>query len=1348
MDVSKIKYVNGVTANIKDTVARQRIAQITGTFANKSHSHEYTEIVNAPWTNDDFANVAYELANTSLNVAMTVERDLFVHTLNNTVHMSQADRDALNNCSEKFVEYDTRIQGLADFTTNSINNCMTIVNNVSNKADSALELAEETVNYAQETINRASAAIDGKQDKLTAGAGITIDNNSVITATGAEPEWNNIHNKPATFPPSYHTQGISTITNLQSTLDGKQATINSSNKLDYAYLKNVPAAGVSDVKVNGTSVVTNGVAEIPISTNVQWNQIVQTGTKIAEVTIDGNTTNVFAPTSGDPPVTDVKLNGTSILNNSVAEINLATVATNGSYNDLKNKPTIPVVPSTWEWNAVANKPSAFTPSAHGHPISDVTNLQSTLDNKQNVINASNKLDYSLLSNAPNVEKFKVITRENSTYNSIKSDLASGYRLFLNMSGKMMTFAGETPNTADNYYFASLDTALTSPDIYVISIKCNKTAGWDTNLTYQELQRIVNSSNKIDYSFLTNVPTSFPPSSHNHDDRYFTETEVTTKLGTKQNTINSSNKLDYAFLSNVPSTFTPATHSHSISDVTNLQSTLNSKQNTINASNKLDYALLSNAPNVEDIKIITRDDSGYSSIQADLRSGKRLFLNMSGKMMAFAGETPNTSDAYYFASLDTALTNPDVYCISIKCSQASGWDTNLTYTELAKVSDLPKIFVATYGTTTPTILDWYIARDYFILLYREGQVYYFNYKNTTPWYVFSAPPDTTPKSLHVLCDKDGNWSTSTVRLQKEINASNKLDYAFLSNVPEIPSGSVEWSDVNNKPTFATVATNGSYNDLKNKPTIPTIPSTWEWANISNKPAFKTVATSGNYNDLTNKPTIPTIPSTWEWNNIANKPSSFTPSSHNHDDRYYTESEIDTKLNGKQNVINSSNKLAASNVSGLATVATNGSYNDLANKPTIPTIPSTWEWNAIANKPSTFTPSSHTHDDRYYTESETDTKLSTKQNLINASNKLDYSLISNAPNVEDIKVITTSDSTYTSIKADLQAGKRLFLNMSGKLMPFAGEAPNTGDVYYFASLDAALTNPDVYCIYIKCKQTSGWDSNLTYQQLSTPNDIPKVAEITYGTTTATQLDWYLARDYFIYAYYNGMYYYFSYKNTGGYYVLCGVPDTGDIQKFLVLNPQGVWSNTVNYPREQRGTTVSDYTYTIRLDAIPGSGDKIAFYVKSVSTSTSAHKLAIYSRTDSMSRIFTINRFGAAVNANQNQLSANTWYYGLIQGSYIHVSTEPWIDTLTITFNNERRASVIYNTNMYIPYKIPTTASGAGYAYYSPTDSTSTSCKFISPMYKSNGRFVHKEYTLTNSGLSSSVVTDIDVYTGGVS
>jgi hypothetical protein len=37
--------------------------------------------------------------------------------------------------------------------------------------------------------------------------------------------------------------------------------------------------------------------------------------------------------------------------------------------------------TTVEWTDVLNKPSTFTPSAHTHAISDVTNLQTSLDGK-------------------------------------------------------------------------------------------------------------------------------------------------------------------------------------------------------------------------------------------------------------------------------------------------------------------------------------------------------------------------------------------------------------------------------------------------------------------------------------------------------------------------------------------------------------------------------------------------------------------------------------------------------------------------------------------------------------------------------------------------------------------------------------------------------------------------------------------------------------------------------------------------------------------------------------------------------------------------------------------------------
>ena len=74
-------------------------------------------------------------------------------------------------------------------------------------------------------------------------------------------------------------------------------------------------------------------------------------------------------------------------------------------------------------------------------------------------------------------------------------------------------------------------------------------------------------------------------------------------------------------------------------------------------------------------------------------------------------------------------------------------------------------------------------------------------------------------------------------------------------------SVDWNEILNKPTFATVATSGSYNDLTDKPDLSI------YAQSSN---LSTVATSGSYNDLTDKPTLATVATSGSYNDLTDKP----------------------------------------------------------------------------------------------------------------------------------------------------------------------------------------------------------------------------------------------------------------------------------------------------------------------------------------------------------------------------------------------------------------------------------------------------------------------------------------------
>lgn len=71
-------------------------------------------------------------------------------------------------------------------------------------------------------------------------------------------------------------------------------------------------------------------------------------------------------------------------------------------------------------------------------------------------------------------------------------------------------------------------------------------------------------------------------------------------------------------------------------------------------------------------------------------------------------------------------------------------------------------------------------------------------------------------VQVLTEGNANAMKTWIRQLDYSSAWSAWAHYFDSN--HTPT----WSQVSNKPSFATVATSGSYNDLSNKPTIPTIP----------------------------------------------------------------------------------------------------------------------------------------------------------------------------------------------------------------------------------------------------------------------------------------------------------------------------------------------------------------------------------------------------------------------------------------------------------------------------------------------------------------------------------------------
>lgn len=191
-------------------------------------------------------------------------------------------------------------------------------------------------------------------------------------------------------------------------------------------------------------------------------------------------------------------------------------------------------------------------------------------------------------------------------------------------------------------------------------------------------------------------------------------------------------------------------------------------------------------------------------------------------------------------------------------------------------------------------------------------------------VVNGSYDSTNKKI-VLTLQNGNTIDIPVGdliagLQTEITSTNKLSSDLVD-------------DTNQTHKFVTAAQITKLNGIAAGAEV-NVQSDWDQTTttaddyIKNKPTLATVATSGSYNDLSNKPTIPTVNNatlTIQKNGTTVK--TFTANASTNVTANIT---VPTKTS---DITNDSNFVASGD---LATVATSGSYNDLSNKPTIPTV----------------------------------------------------------------------------------------------------------------------------------------------------------------------------------------------------------------------------------------------------------------------------------------------------------------------------------------------------------------------------------------------------------------------------
>ena len=94
---------------------------------------------------------------------------------------------------------------------------------------------------------------------------------------------------------------------------------------------------------------------------------------------------------------------------------------------------------------------------------------------------------------------------------------------------------------------------------------------------------------------------------------------------------------------------------------------------------------------------------------------------------------------------------------------------------------------------------------------------------------------------------------------------------------VAAGVVDWSNVQNKPTFHAVATSGDYRDLDNLPALSAVALTGKYGDLTERPALTAVATSGDYNDLSNTPTLAAVAISGSYSDLVNRPTFATVAS---------------------------------------------------------------------------------------------------------------------------------------------------------------------------------------------------------------------------------------------------------------------------------------------------------------------------------------------------------------------------------------------------------------------------------------------------------------------------------------
>ena len=369
--------------------------------------------------------------------------------------------------------------------------------------------------------------------------------------------------------------------------------------------------------------------------------------------------------------------------------------------------------------------------------------------------------------------------------------------------------------------------------------------------------------------------SYAASSHTHDDRYYTESEMNTKLSAKaENIVLASD-------TNLNNITTPGFYS-------------------CDGGNKI-----TNKPNNTDAigLIVTHNASGgyYTQIlttSSNANTYRRTCLNGS-----WSGWTQDKyTDTNTWRGIQNNLTS-DSTSDSLSAAQGKALKTlidgkaanehthqylslygarpaNINFTKSTNGTGAMFHFVATSSTTTGKPPA-------------DSSILQLNWNNNGGWDSQLALSTTANPHVYYRNQQNGTWGNWSTLLDN----LNYTDYTAKKEHTHTKSQITDFPASLKNPTALTIQTNGAIAATYDGSAAKTVNITKGNIGLGNVDNTADANKSVKY---ANSAGTANVSNSVDWSKVQNKPSSYAPTSHNHDSRYYTESEIDSKLDGKSNV----------------------------------------------------------------------------------------------------------------------------------------------------------------------------------------------------------------------------------------------------------------------------------------------------------------------------------------------------------------------------------------------------------------------------------------------------------------